>query len=547
MTIQTVASHPFTDQSPGTSGLRKRVQVFQQPHYLENFIQAWFDVLWGVGQSATGQTLVLGGDGRYHNDVAIQTILRMAVARGYARVWVGQHGWLSTPAASAVIRQRGASGGLVLSASHNPGGPNGDFGIKYNIANGGSAPEHLTQAVFERSQLVHAYRQAVCDPVPLSDLGEHRVLGTVIEVIDSVHDYAQVLRRCFDFGAIRCLFQGGFRLRFDAMSAVGGPYAKAIFERELGAPEGTVVNAQPLVDFGGRHPDPNPTCAHELVAHMMSPEAPDMGAASDGDADRNMILGRGFVVSPADSLAVLTAWAHLLPGYRQGVVGVARSMPTSSAVDRVAQAMGIPCYETPTGWKFFGNLLDSGRITFCGEESYGTSSNHVREKDGIWAVLCWLNVVAATGQSVEELVRGLWQQHGRCFGARWDYEAVAAADAKNCMEGLRAQIGAWAGQTVHGRTIERADDFAYTDPVDGSLSSHQGIRLFLQGGARVVYRLSGTGTSGATLRVYLEQFEADTQRHDQDAHEALRDLGQWAAQVAEVARTTGREAPSQIT
>jgi phosphoglucomutase len=547
MTLQTVPTTPFPGQQPGTSGLRKKVNVFQQPHYLENFVQALFDVLHGVDQPATGLTLVLGGDGRFHNRTAIQTILRMAAARGYARVLVGQGGILSTPAVSAVIRRHAASGGIVLSASHNPGGPGGDFGIKYNAANGGPAPEHLTQAVYERSRVLDHYLISEAPDMALDTLGRQMLDRTDIQVIDPVSDHAELMRTLFDFDAIRALFARGFRLRFDAMWAVGGPYARAIIEGELGAPVGTVVHGEPLEDFGGLHPDPNPAYAEDLVAHLMATDAPDMGAATDGDADRNMILGRGFLVSPSDSLAVLAAHARQVPGYREGLAGVARSMPTSSAVDRVAQALGIDCCETPTGWKFFGNLLDAGKVTLCGEESYGTGSDHVREKDGLWAVLFWLNLVAVTGQSVEELVRGVWREHGRCVYSRHDYDGIATESANALMAELRARLPTLAGQTVAGQTIAWADDFAYTDPVDGSVSERQGVRVVLQDSSRVVFRLSGTGTEGATLRVYLERHEPDPHRHDIPAQQALQPLIDLAQALARITHHTGRTAPSVMT
>ncbi len=574
MSIFIQPTTPFAGQLPGTSGLRKKVTVFQQPHYLENFVQALFDVLHGPGQPARGQTLVLGGDGRFHNRVAVQTILKMAAARGYAQVLVGQGGILSTPAMSAVIRRRGASGGIILSASHNPGGPDGDFGIKYNGSNGGPAPEKLTQAVYERTQVLDAY--ATCDAadIALDAPGTHRMETTQVEVIDPVAEHAAVLRGLFDFDAIRRLFASGFRLRYDAMWAVGGPYAKAIIEGELGAPAGTVVHAEPKEDFGGLHPDPNPAYADDLIAHLMGPDAPDMGAASDGDADRNMVLGRRFIVSPSDSLAVLAAHATQVPGYARGLAGVARSMPTSTAVDRVAQALGIACFETPTGWKFFGNLLDAGQITLCGEESYGTGSDHVREKDGLWAVLFWLNLVAVTGQSVEQLVRGLWQAHGRCVYSRHDYDGIATEKANALMAELRAQLPSLAGQTFDGNRlsparpktdgapsggsepraagsvgaiISWADDFAYTDPVDGSVSQKQGVRVVLQDSSRVVFRLSGTGTEGATLRVYLERHEPDATRHDVPAQEALAPLVALAEAVARIRHHTGMDAPTVMT
>ncbi len=542
-----IATKPFFGQKPGTSGLRKKVTVFQQPHYLENFVQALFDVLHGIGGSAAGQTLVLGGDGRFHNRVAVQTILRMAAARGYTRVLVGRDGILSTPAVSAVIRRHQASGGIVLSASHNPGGPDGDFGIKYNVTNGGPAPEKITDAVYARTQELTSYQTMETADVPIGACGVFMLGQMQVEVIDPVADYADLMRDLFDFDAIRALFAGGFRLRFDAMCAVGGPYAKAIIEGELGAPAGTVVNADPLEDFGGLHPDPNPVNAEDLIAHMMRADAPDMGAASDGDADRNMIVGRGFVVSPSDSLAVLAAHAQRVPGYRDGLAGVARSMPTSTAVDRVAKRLGIDCFETPTGWKFFGNLLDAGRATLCGEESYGTGSSHVREKDGLWAVLFWLNLLAVTGKTVEQLVRELWSTDGRCFYSRHDYEGIPTEQADALMAQLRARLTDLPGQRIAGVQVAAADDFAYVDPVDGSESRKQGVRIMLADGSRVVFRLSGTGTEGATLRVYLEQHEPDVSRHSLPAQTVLAPLIALAEAVAEIRRYTGMDSPSVCT
>lgn len=543
MPIQTLPTTPFNDQRPGTSGLRKKVTVFAQKNYLENFVQALFDVL----PDATGLTLVLGGDGRFYNRVAVQTILRMAAAKGYARVLVGQGGILSTPAVSAVIRAYAASGGIVLSASHNPGGPDGDFGIKYNIGNGGPAPEKVTEAVFARSKELGEIRTSNCADIALDVLGDTLLDGMLVTVIDPVSTYAELMRTLFDFNAIRKLFADGFRLRYDAMNAVGGPYAKAILEGELGAPAGTVVNAVPLEDFGGLHPDPNPVNAEDLIAHMFASDAPDMGAASDGDADRNMVVGRKFVVSPSDSLAVLAAHARLVPGYSKGLAGVARSMPTSTAADRVAKALGIPCFETPTGWKFFGNLLDAGKVTLCGEESYGTGSDHVREKDGLWAVLFWINLVAATGKSVETLVRELWTAHGRCVYSRHDYEAIPTDKADTLMAGLRASLSRLPGTTVAGCAIALADDFAYTDPVDGSVSQKQGVRVILKDGSRVVFRLSGTGTEGATLRVYLERHEPDAARHDLEAQTALKPLVELAEALAHIRELTGMTQPSVMT
>ena len=543
MSLISLPTQPYAGQRPGTSGLRKKVTVFQQPLYLENFVQALFDVL----PAATGQTLVLGGDGRYHNRVAIQSILRLAAAKGYARVLVGQGGILSTPAVSAVIRRHGASGGIVLSASHNPGGPEGDFGIKYNVANGGPAPEVLTEAVYQRSLQLQVIHSSDSPDLPLDALATLALDGMAVEVIDPVADYAELMRSVFDFDAIRRLLASGFRLRLDAMWAVGGPYARALLEGELGAPPGTVVNAEPREDFGGLHPDPNPVNAADLIAHLYAADAPDMGAATDGDADRNMIVGRRFVVSPSDSLAVLAAYARLVPAYQAGLRGVARSMPSSTAVDRVAQDLGIACFETPTGWKFFGNLLDAGLVTLCGEESYGTGSDHVREKDGLWAVLFWLNLVAVTGQPVEMLVRELWLRHGRCVYSRHDYEGIAPERAQALMRELRAALPHLVGQTLAGQTVALADDFAYTDPVDGSVSRQQGVRVILQDGSRLVFRLSGTGTEGATLRLYLERHEPDPARHDLPVQQALAPLVMLAEQLARVRHWTGMAQPSVAT
>ena len=543
MNRMTLPATPFDGQRPGTSGLRKKVQVFQQPGYLEQFVQALFDV---VGD-ARGKTLVLGGDGRYYNRVAIQTILRMVAAHGYARVLVGQDGIVSTPAMSAIIRRRGASGGIVLSASHNPGGAQGDFGIKYNVANGGPAPEAFTEAVYARTRELRQIHTIDSADLPLHALGTYRLLDTTVDIIDPVADYAAVQRGLFDFDAIRALFARGFRLRLDTMWAVGGPYAKALLEDELGAPPGTVVHAEPREDFGGLHPDPNPVNASELIAFMQSADAVDMAAATDGDADRNMIVGRNFVVSPSDSLAVLAAHATRIPGYARGLAGVARSMPTSTAVDRVARALGITCFETPTGWKFFGNLLDAGKVTLCGEESYGTGSDHIREKDGLWAVLFWLNLIAVTGESVESLVRGLWRAHGRCVYSRHDYEGIATERAEALMRELRAALPGLPGTHLAGEPVAIADDFAYTDPTDGSVTQHQGVRIILQSGSRVVLRLSGTGTEGATLRVYLERHEPDPARHDLPVQQALAPLAALAEQVARIRHWTGMEAPSVMT
>ncbi len=550
MSIQTLPTTPFTGQRPGTSGLRKKVTVFMQPMYLENFVQSLLDVLnasGADGHGLRGQTLVLGGDGRYHNRVAVQTILKLASASGVQRVLLGRGGILSTPAVSAVIRRRQAFGGIVLSASHNPGGPDGDFGIKYNASNGGPATETLTEAVYARTLTVSQVCASDAPDIAIDTLGVQSVEQMEVEVIDPVADYAAVMRELFDFDLLRGMFARGFSMRVDAMCAVGGPYAKAILEGELGAPAGTVVNAEPLEDFGGLHPDPNPVNAEDLIAHMAQPDAPDFGAAMDGDADRNMVVGRNFVVTPSDSLALMTAHARLVPGYKDGLLGVARSMPTSAAVDRVAKKLGIACFETPTGWKFFGNLLDAGRVTLCGEESYGTGSSHVREKDGLWAILFWMSLQGATGRSVESLVREHWAAYGRNYYTRHDYEGVAVDAANALMAGLRAALPGLPGQQFGARHVTLADDFAYADPVDGSISKAQGIRLIFDDGARVIFRLSGTGTEGATLRLYLERYEANPALQDVPVQQALQDLATLADQVAGIARHTGMDGPSVAT
>ncbi|MDO8066659.1 alpha-D-glucose phosphate-specific phosphoglucomutase [Janthinobacterium sp. SUN206] len=543
MAIQIINTAPIAGQRPGTSGLRKKVAVFSAPQYLENFVQSVFDTL----GDCRGQTLVLGGDGRYYNRAAIQTVLRMAAAHGYARVLLGQGGILSTPAVSCVIRKHGASGGLILSASHNPGGPDGDFGIKYNIANGGPAPEKVTEAMFARTQTITEYRISDAADIDLDTLGVVRIEQMTVEVIDPVLDYAELMQQLFDFDAIRALFAGGLRICFDGMHAVSGPYATAILEGMLGAPKGSVINGVPLEDFGGGHPDPNPVNAQELIAIMAADDGPDFGAASDGDGDRNMIVGRRFDVTPSDSLAILAANATVAPGYRAGLKGIARSMPTSGAADRVASALGIPCYETPTGWKFFGTLLDAGLATLCGEESYGTGSNHVREKDGLWAVLFWLNLLAEKKQSVEEIVRAHWATHGRNYYSRHDYEDIDSAGAAQLMQAVRGQLAALPGQALGGYTVALADDFSYTDPVDGSVATQQGIRIIMTDGARIVLRLSGTGTEGATLRLYLERYAADPAQHDLPTQQALAGLIAVAETVAQIRSRTGRDGPTVTT
>jgi phosphoglucomutase len=537
--IETVATQPFEGQKPGTSGLRKKVPVFQKPHYAENFIQSIFDALDGYA----GKTLVIGGDGRFYNTEVVQTVIRMAAANGFGKVMAGRDGLLSTPAASNIIRKYGAFGGIILSASHNPGGPDGDFGIKFNAANGGPAPEKLTDAIYARTRAITSYRIIKGPDVDLARIGSTKVGGMTVEVIDPVADYATLMQKLFDFDVIRDLIRSGFIMRFDGMGAITGPYGTAILEGLLGFPRGTVMNGIPLPDFGGHHPDPNLVHAKELCDLVLSPAGPDFGAASDGDGDRNLIIGRGMYVTPSDSLAILAANATLVPGYRDGLAGIARSMPTSAAADRVAERLRIACYETPTGWKFFGNLLDANLATLCGEESFGTGSNHVREKDGLWAVLMWLNILARRRESVADIVRGHWRAFGRNYYSRHDYEEVEAEAANGLMAALREKLPKLKGH--HG--IEAADDFAYDDPVDGSRTTGQGIRLLFAGGSRIVYRLSGTGTAGATLRVYIERYEADPSRHDIETQAALADLIALSRSIAKIEARTGRSAPTVIT
>lgn len=538
MSLMIVKTAPIDGQRPGTSGLRARTGTFMSKGYLENYVQSVFDAVGPL----TGRTLILGGDGRFFNAEAIQTILRMAAANGAKRVVVGRDGLLSTPAASAVIRHLGANGGLILSASHNPGGRDGDFGVKYNLSSGGPAPEAVTEAIHARTREVTEYRTLDAPDIDLGVIGTRRLGDMEAEVIDPVKIYVELMRRLFDFGAIRSLFASGFRMRFDAMHAVTGPYARTILEDDLGAPHGTVVNAVPLPDFGGGHPDPNPVHAAELMTEMFGPDAPDFGAASDGDGDRNLIVGRGCYVTPSDSLAVLAANAHLAPGYSGGIRGIARSMPTSRAADRVAARLGIPCFETPTGWKFFGNLLDAGMVSLCGEESAGTGSDHVREKDGLWAVLLWLNILAVRRRGVAEILSEHWALHGRDHYTRHDYEGVDKAAAEGLMEELRDALPELPGQEFEGLTITEADDFSYSDPVDGSTTERQGIRILFGKTARAVFRLSGTGTVGATLRVYLERFDPEPGR-GQGEEGVLEQVIRAAGALAGIHDRLGRAEP----
>jgi len=538
-----IACKAFSDQRPGTAGLRKKVTHFQQPQYLECFVQSIFDTL----RLAPGSRIVLGGDGRYYNRHAIATIVNMAAANDVGHLIIGQHGLLSTPAASHLIRLRKAASGILLTASHNPGGPDGDFGIKFNTATGGQAPEHLTEAVYQCSLNITRYCIAELPDIDIDTVGNYQVGDMQIEIVDSVEDYAELMQSLFDFEAIAAMLAAGTRLHFDALNAATGPYAQRIFCEMLNAPENSIAHCEPLEDFGGLHPDPNPVDAAHLVKLAFQDNAPDLIAASDGDGDRNMILGKRMVVSPGDSLAIMLEHATTTPGYAAGIVGVARSMPTSRAVDRVAASLGIPCYETPTGWRFFSNLLDAGRITLCGEESFGTSSSHTGEKDGLWAVLFWLNMMAALGKPVDQIVAEHWARFGRTFFQRRDYFIADAAKGRQLMDELSTSVTALAGKSFAKLEIESADVFSYADPVDNSISENQGVRVFFGASGRAVFRLSGTGTSGATLRVYLDRSENDPQCFALGNDTALAKLGEAAEQIARIEELTGlREATAVI-
>ena len=543
MHIQTHNTHPYLDQKPGTSGLRKKVKVFQQANYLENFVQSIFDSI----EITPKVTLTLGGDGRFYNKTAIQTIIKMAAANGFNKVIVGQAGILSTPAASHIIRKYGTLGGIILSASHNPAGPDEDFGIKYNTPNGGPAPEKITEAIFAKSKTISQYKMSDLSDVDIDLMSETSFGGFTVQVINPVTDYADLMASMFDFAAIKALLSSGFSMKFDAMHAVTGPYAEEILVKRLGASESSLMNCEVSETFGGGHPDPNLTYAYELVDVLYAQNAPDFGAASDGDGDRNMILGKHFFVTPSDSLAIIAANAKLIPAYQQGLAGVARSMPTSGAVDRVATKMNIPCYETPTGWKFFGNLMDANKVTLCGEESFGTGSNHVREKDGLWAVLCWLNIIAAKKMSVEEIVMAHWAEYGRNVYSRHDYEAIPTEAANSVMAHIKAQFSSLPNQKYGQYTVKTCDDFSYTDPIDGSISTGQGIRILFVCGSRIVFRLSGTGTEGATLRIYLEAFEPNVVNHHLDAQVALSEMIQISLEISQLKQRTGCDKPTVIT
>lgn len=536
--MKTVETKAFSDQKPGTSGLRKKVSVYQQPHYLENYIQATFNAI-----NAKGKTLVIGGDGRYYSFEAIQTIIKIAAANGVKKLMIGQKGFFSTPAVSAVIRKYKADGAIILSASHNPGGPKGDFGVKYNIAAGGPAPESITDKIYEESCQITHYNIADFADISLDEIGKYNIEGLEVEIMDSVSDYAELMEELFDFDAIRALFANGFSIVFDGMHAITGPYAQDILENRLGAKKGSVINAVPLPDFGGGHPDPNLVWAKELVDIMYGAKPKDLGAASDGDGDRNMILGKGFFVSPSDSLAAMVANAQYVKGYQNNLLGVARSMPTSIIVDKVAKGVGIDAYETPTGWKFFGTLLDAGKASLCGEESFGTGSNHIREKDGLWAVLYWLNILAVRKISVEQVIQELWAEYGRAYYMRHDYEEVSIEAADKVMNGLNESLDSLKGQEFNGLKVTLADNFSYIDPIDGSEAHNQGIRIYFDNESRAIFRRSGTGTEGATLRIYMERMEYDEALQNQSNPEALDAVVKAAQQISHILEYTGKTKP----
>ncbi len=543
---QIIVTKPFSDQKPGTSGLRKKTRVFLQPHYIENFIQSIFDALRKTGPADfSEQTLVLGGDGRFYNRAALQIILKIAAGNSFGKIMVGRGGLVSTPAMSAIIRRHSALGGILLTASHNPGGIEADFGVKYNIHNGGPAPEAFTEKIYSETQKIDRYFTLDWPDIDIDSNGAAKMGNSHVAIIDPLEDYVAVMGELFDFDALRRLFQSGFRMVFDAMHGVTGIYAKEIFEKRLKAPAGTVIRETALVDFGGLHPDPNLAHAEELVKIMSAENAPDFGAACDGDGDRNMILGRNIFISPGDSLAVIAQHAReCIPGYSAGLSGVARSMPTSTAVDRVAENMKTPCYETPTGWKYFGNLMDAGKCTICGEESFGTGSAHIREKDGIWAVLSWLAILAVKRRSIAEIIKEHWQIYGRSYFQRHDYEGLDSQTANQAMDELRAKLNSLPGKQLAGSTVASADDFQYTDPVDGSVSARQGIRIILRDGSRIISRLSGTGTTGATLRLY---FERVCKNGDEPIETMLQPLIEASKDIFQLHSRFNRNRPTVIT
>ena len=543
MDIKAVKTKPFNDQKTGTSGLRKKVSIFRQTGYIENFVQSVFDCLEGF----EGKTLIIGGDGRYYNDKAIQTIIKMAMANQFGRVIVGQNGILSTPAASHLINKYEAFGGLILSASHNPGGPDGDFGIKFNNAAGGSAPESLMQKIAERTKVIDRYWMVDTPDIDLSVIGTQNIGTMTIEVVDSVDDYAEYMQEIFDFDLLKDYFKKGIKFIFDAMNAVTGPYAKRIFEKMLGAKEGSVIHATPMPDFGGLHPEPNLVYAKHLVDMAYSENGPDFAAASDGDGDRYMILGHNFFVNPSDSLAILADYLEEIPYYKGRLYGVARSMPTSTALDAVAKAKELPLYATPTGWKYFGSLLDSKKIALCGEESFGAGSLHLNEKDGIWAVLAWLSILAKTGKTVEQIVQEHWQKYGRVYCSTHNYEALESDDANAVMHHLTEQTKTLVGQQFGDLTVEQAGLFTYIDPITNIAEELPVVEINFSGGSRIIVRLSGTGSSGATMRVYYNKTITDTSHLNDDVQETLSDLITAFNQISDIKHLAGREVATVIT
>ncbi len=543
MEIKTIQTSPYTDQVCGTSGLRKKTSVFKQKNYLENFVQSVFNALSDI----EGKTLVIGGDGRYFNDTAVQSIIRLAVANQFGRLIIGQNGILSTPAASHLIVKRKAFGGIILSASHNPGGPEGDVGIKFDTAQGAPAPQAVTDKISEKAKIIDHYWTCDIPDVNLSEIGEQMIGSTVVEVVDSVEDYALYMQEIFDFKAIQKLFQSGFRMAYDALNAVTGPYAVHIFEKLLGAPAGTVIHAKPLPDFGGLHPEPNLTYAHAFVEKMFADDAPDFGAASDGDGDRYMILGKKFFVAPSDSLAVLMQYADQIPFYAGRVYGVARSMPTADAVDFVAAQKNLPVFATPTGWKYFSSLLNARKISFCGEESFGSGSFHLCEKDGIWAILFWLNILAVTRKSVQELNEELWHQFGRVYASTQSYEGLEKTTVQEMFTAYEQHAADLVGTRVNNHQIKEVGVFNYTDPVTQETAKNQGNYILFDDNSRIFWRLSGTGSSGATLRVYYMKHEKNPTRLHENAADYLQPLQEIFTQLVQMETYTGRTHPDVVT